>query len=297
MIVVPPSFVGELTWVTGAAGHRWLEALPTLVRKMCEQWEVTLTPEPAMHGALGLVLPAIRREGRPCVLEVCWQDQTTVDEARALEAWNGNGTVLLFESSPSDGAMLLERLDSGRRLWHLDLLPAAEIAGGLIRQLAIPAPSGFRRSGEIAAQTAETAHARNEVLGGPIPSKWVDRIVALGRELATEKGTVLVHADLHYDNVLAGRRQDWLAIDPKAAIGDPELSLAELMWTRLDEAADAAAVRDLQHVLVSSAGLDAERGRAWTTIRAVDYWLWGLEVGLTEDPVRCHRLVETFCQA
>lgn len=293
MIDIPRTFVTDLTRFTGDAGRQWIAGLPALVSTLCERWNVELTREPAMHGALGVVFPAVR-DGLPCVLKVCWQDQTTADEARALRLWNGNGTVRLYESSPSEGAMLLERLDSNRLLRGIGLLPAAEIAGGLIRQLAIPAPEGFRRSGTIAAAIAENVHARNQALGAPIPAAWVDRIAALGRELATSREDVLVHADLHYDNVLAGERQAWLAIDPKAATGDPELSLAELMWTRLDEAPDAAAVRELQAVLVASAGLDAERGRAWTTIRAADYWLWGLENGLTEDPVRCHRLVETF---
>jgi streptomycin 6-kinase len=293
MIDIPQAFVADLTRITGDAGRQWIAGLPALVAELCSRWQVSLTHEPVMHGALGVVFPAVHG-GRPCVLKVCWQDETTVDEARALRAWDGNGTALLYESSPSEGAMLLERLDSGRRLRHVDLLPAAEIAGGLIRQLAIPAPEGFRRSGSIAATIAENVHARNQALGAPIPAAWADRIAALGRELATSCDEVLVHADLHYDNVLAGERQAWLAIDPKAAAGDPELSLAELMWTRLDEAPDAAAVRELQAVLVASAGLDAERGRAWTTIRAADYWLWGLENGLTEDPVRCRRLVETF---
>jgi streptomycin 6-kinase len=294
MIVAPPSFVEELTRVAGSSAHRWLAGLPSLVRKLCERWQLSLTPEPAMHGALGLVLPAVRRDGQPCVLKVAWQDETTSDEARALRAWNGNGTALVLEADAELGALVLERLDSSRRLRHLDLLPAAEIAGGLIRQLAIPAPAGFRRSGEIAASTAASVRSRNQALGGPIPSGWVDRIAALGGELATPASNVLVHADLHYDNVLAGRRQPWLAIDPKAATGDPELSLAELMWTRLDEAADAAAVRRLLAALVSSGGLDLRRGQAWVVVRAADYWLWGLEVGLTEDPVRCERLVSTF---
>jgi hypothetical protein len=28
--------------------------------------------------------------------------------------------------------------------------------------------------------------------------------------------------------------------------------------------------------------------------RAVDYWLWGLAAGLTEDPLRCRRLVSVL---
>ncbi|GAB3411206.1 aminoglycoside phosphotransferase family protein [Flindersiella endophytica] len=294
MIVVPPSFVEELTRVTGSAGHRWLDELPSLVGSLCARWQLSLTPEPAMHGALGLVLPAVRAGGEPCVLKVAWQDETTADEALALRAWSGNGTALVLESDPSLGALLLERLDSSYRLRHLDLLPAAEIAGGLIRQLAIPAPSGFRQSGSIAAATAASVRSRNQALGGPIPVAWVDRIVGHGLELTEAASDVLVHADLHYDNVLAGRRQPWLAIDPKAATGDPELSLAELMWTRLDEAAGPMGVRRLLAVLVATGDLDLERGRAWVVVRAADYWLWGLEVGLTEDPVRCERLVSTF---
>jgi hypothetical protein len=28
-------------------------------------------------------------------------------------------------------------------------------------------------------------------------------------------------------------------------------------------------------------------------VRSVDYWLWGLSVGLTEDPARCARVAST----
>ncbi|GIE33765.1 hypothetical protein Ait01nite_068100 [Actinoplanes italicus] len=37
-----------------------------------------------------------------------------------------------------------------------------------------------------------------------------------------------------------------------------------------------------------------DHGRDWVLFRTVDYWLWGLGAGLTEDPVRCHRLAGIF---
>jgi len=37
---------------------------------------------------------------------------------------------------------------------------------------------------------------------------------------------------------------------------------------------------------VDEAGLDVELARGWTLLRAVDYQLWGLNRGLTEDPGR-----------
>ncbi|MEU5157077.1 aminoglycoside phosphotransferase family protein [Glycomyces sp. NPDC021274] len=137
-------------------------------------------------------------------------------------------------------------------------------------------------------------HTRNERLGRPVPRRWTDLAADLARDLGTGTGSLLAHADLHYGNVLAGHRQPWLAVDPKAVSGDPEHSVPELMWTRLDEAVGPAGVRTLLDTIVGAAELDAGKARGWAIVRAIDYWLWGLDVGLTEDPLRCRRLVEAL---
>jgi streptomycin 6-kinase len=228
------------------------------------------------------------------VLKLCWSARSADDECRALEAWGGRGAVRLLEAGPGDGALLLERLDSRRSLASLELLSAAEAAGGLIRQLAIPAPPGLPRLADAANEIAETVRPRQEALGSPVPARWTDLAVQLARDLAADAGTILVHGDLHYGNVLAGTRQPWLAIDPKPVVGDPERYVPELMWDRADQAKDAAGIRELLAVLVHAGGLDAGRARAWTIVRAVDYWLWGLDAGLTRDPLRCHRLLDAI---
>ncbi len=111
---------------------------------------------------------------------------------------------------------------------------------------------------------------------------------------ATCTNGLVVHADLHYGNVLAGTREPWLAIDPKPVSGEPEHAVPELLWTRVDEVADASGIRDLLAVLVESAQLDADKARAWAVVRCADYWLWGLEHGLTRDPKRCERIVNAL---
>jgi hypothetical protein len=45
---------------------------------------------------------------------------------------------------------------------------------------------------------------------------------------------------------------------------------------------------------VREARLDRDHARDWVIFRTVDYWLWGLNAGLTEDPLRCRRLVTAF---
>ncbi len=293
MIVVPAAFAYERIHKSGDAGRRWIATLPDLISQLCERWQVDLVDSDPLYGDLALVVLGHRR-GERCVLKVSWQEHSTLDETVALRTWKGNGAVRLLDASLEDSALLLERLDPARSLETLDLLPAAEIAGGLIRRLAIPAPAGLPLLAELAEQTAMLVPRRQESLGNPLPRRWIDLAVGHARDLAVAAGTSLVHADLHYGNILAGLRQPWLVIDPRALAGDPERSVPELMWWRLDEAERGADVRALLDVLVRAGELDRDKAEAWTIVRAVDYWLWGLSAGLTEDPVRCRRLLETL---
>jgi streptomycin 6-kinase len=265
------------------------------VEQLCDRWQVELLDEPTLHGDNNLVIP-VQRADEECMLKVCWPEHDTTHEAMALRAWNGNGAVRLLDASPGEGALLLERLHAGHSLVDINLFCAVEVAGDLIRRLTIPAPPGFRPLGEVATQIAETVGPRQNALGYPLPAGWVDLATQLAHDLAADAGTDLVHADLHYGNILAGTRQSWLAIDPKAVTGDPEHSVPELMWTRLDDAEDATAIRALLATLIRAGGLDSDKAKAWTIVRAVDYWLWGLGAGLTQDPARCHRLLDTLTQ-
>ncbi len=103
----------------------------------------------------------------------------------------------------------------------------------------------------------------------------------------------MVNWDLHFGNVLfSPTRRDWLAIDPKPATGAPEFGIAQLLWTRIDEITGPAIFRRHLAALIDAARLDAGLTRSWTLVRVVDYWLWGLSIGLTEDPRRCATVLE-----
>jgi streptomycin 6-kinase len=244
----------------------------------------------AACGYYGVVVP-VRRGAERCVLKLTWPVERTVDEARALAAWRGQGAVLLLEADPAVGALLLERLDPTRTLDSIELRAAAQVAGRLLRRLAIPAPEGVRPLQAVADDIGASLPGRQARLSRPVPEGWLATADGLAHELGVSAGDRLVHADLHYGNVLAGNREPWLAIDPKPVAGDPEHAVPELLWTRVDELEDAAAIRRLLAVLVGSGELDGEKARGWAIVRCVDYWLWGLEHGLTEDPKRCRRIL------
>jgi len=202
--------------------------------------------------------------------------------------------VQLLAAQPDIGALLLERLNPHHSLRNVELLTTAEVAGGLLRRLAVPAPDGLPQLGDIAEDLADSLPEQQNRLGRPVPGKWLNAACGLARDFATQADKLLVHTDLHYGNFLAGQREPWLAVDPKPVMGDPERAVPELLWTRLDEVDGAAGLRRLLAALVDAASLDAEAARGWAIVRCVDYWLWGLQAGLTGDPVRCQRILEVL---
>jgi streptomycin 6-kinase len=293
MFKVPAGLVDDRVRVSGAEGRRWVDALPDLVAVLCRDWSVALDDEaPVAHGGNALVVP-VRRGSQPLVLKVSWHRPTLAAEAIALAAWGGRGAVHLVDERLDAGALLLERLDAGRSLRTVGVFAAAAHAGALIRRLTVPAPTGLPRVSEYGLEIGATLHHRQHQLGDPLPVRFVDMAAERVGELAVTAGDDLVHADLHYGNILAGTREPWLAIDPHAVVGDPELSVPELLWTRVDEIADVE-VRPLLRTIADAGQLDLDRAERWATVRAVDYWLWGLEHGLTVDPLRCERILSTL---
>lgn len=244
-----------------------------------------------MGGSLGWTgdqpIVPVQHDRERCALKVSWGDESTIHEAAALSAWNGQGAVRLLAAEPENGALLLERLDSRRSLHEVEIGEAVAIAGRLLRRLAVPAPCGLPLLKVVAERLLETLPARWERLGRPIPRSLLDVACDQAGRLGPGASPQLVNHDLHYGNVLAGEREPWLVIDPKAVVGDPEYGIAQLLWTRLEDIQRAGGLSRHFDRLVDQAGLDPDLARSWTLVRCVDYWLWALSVGLTEDPVRC----------
>ncbi len=83
-----------------------------------------------------------------------------------------------------------------------------------------------------------------------------------------------------------------LEVDPKVVVGDLEFGVAQLLWTRLEDIEACGGLERQFRALTVAGWLDPTLAREWTLVRCVDYWLWGISVGLTYDPARCERIVE-----
>jgi streptomycin 6-kinase len=289
VIEVPESFLAQPRWRRD--GQEWLAELPRRVSEQCRRWRLELDGSP-MHGSNALVLPVLR-DGHPLALRLNPPTDDIAAEVAALRFWSGRGTVLLVDADPSAGATLLERLDARRSLAGLNVVEAAAVLGRMMRRLALPAPTEVRSTADLVRSRLTTLEQEWLRLDRPFSPAVLALTVNCGEVLGTSPSTLAVNGDLHHEQVLAGRREEWLCVDPVLLSGDLDYDLARILWSRLDET-DPAGVDACFAAVVEEAGLDRDRARQWVIFRSVDYWLWGLGHGLTEDPVRCARLVDHF---
>lgn len=294
-ITLPPAYRAMPRWWHDSTG--WLDALPDTVRDLCARWHLT-RDGPVMHGSNALVVP-VRRRHEPLVLRVTPPDARFPDELAALRFWNGRGTVHLLDADPGAGASLLERLDNDRSLAGLPLDEAVPIIAWVMRRLAVPAPPETPSTADIVRERGATLEPDWVRLGHPFSREVLDAAIAAARALGMPGSScplLAVNGDLHFAQVLAGTREPWLVVDPVLLRGDIAYDLARILWSRLDEMPDDADIRRHIATIVREADLDRDQALAWILYRTVDYWLWGLDYGLTEDPVRCARLVHVLRQ-
>jgi streptomycin 6-kinase len=162
-----------------------------------------------------------------------------------------------------------------------------------VRALSIDAASGagwaeFEHAAAIAERWSDELPADWEHLGKPFPRWLLEAALevcqtrgAVGRR---EGRDVLVHADLHYMNILplpaAGpvpAPEDYRAIDPQPVIGEAEFGVAPILWNRiadLPRSAPELALLERCTEFSNAAGLDPEAARQWSLTREVRNALW-----------------------
>jgi streptomycin 6-kinase len=269
----------------GAAATAWLDALPALAARYLRRWRLAPAGEP-MHGATAVVLPVRGPGGTGAVLKLGWPHPESEHEALALRVWAGRGAVRLLDCDERDGVLLLQRLEAAVSLDSVPAAAAVQVLAGLLRRLSVPAPAGLRSMAAVARRWREELPAESARLGDPVPARLLAAAVAACDELGPSAGAAMVNEDLHYSNVLhnpaaapRGSGQAWLVIDPKVLTGDPEYGVIPMLWNRFEETGGVAGLPARFAAVVATAGLDADRARGWTLLRAVDTWLWALARG------------------
>ncbi len=197
------------------------------------------------------------------MLKIQWPHRESEHEAAALELLDGDGAVRLLAHDEERHALLLERCVPGTHLSEREPEAALDVLVELLPQLWKPAGPPFRPLADEAAWWVGYLPEQWKRDGRPFERELLDAAVSALEELAPSQGEqVLLHQDLHGDNVLAAEREPWLVIDPKPLVGEREFGLASIIRS-FELGHSEEAVRHRLDRLTSELGLDRERARKW----------------------------------
>jgi streptomycin 6-kinase len=282
-VALPPAWVQRVSTYPaegGPTGADWVATVPRLIEEGLARWGLTVDGGPRT-GWTAVVVP-VRRGVQRLALKVSWPHPEGALEPLALRTWAGDGAVRLVAALPSDGLLLLERLDAEDDLTAVWADEACDVIGELLGRLHVPAPPQLPRLG-----TYLRPHLERMAQRPAVPRRITQRTAGLARDLLSDDvPEVLLHTDLHFENVLRRGDGAWVAIDPKPVAGHPGFDVLPALSNRVDEMGAGTAFRwSVRHrlsLVADAAGIDVEEARAWSLLRAGVEVSWASELGDTE---------------
>lgn len=221
-----------------------------------------------------------RYRGEPAVLKVSHEPEE-IAGAAALQWWDGDGAVRVLVR---DGdATVLER------------------AGASLRQAVA---NDDASSTSILCEVIARLHRRGCPEGGFAPLRqWMRALLADAHPrferarhyaeqlLSADHEPTLLHGDVHSENVLLGRGDEWLAIDPKGLIGPRAFDYCNLFtnWT-LDESIAHFDARLAQ--VAQRARLERDELLRWIVAWSALSGLWYLDDGGAAEAAYPHAVME-----
>ena len=283
------TFHSNIISIYGEKGKAWLDELPELVAAISSELglrdliEVTnLTYNYVLSGLQG---------DHPIILKLGLDHEALTREAFVLKCFAGHGAVNVL--AQDKGMLLLERAVPGTSL--KSYFPNQEhesigIVCGVMQKLHqanIPVAHNL-------SPIKDWLTALDKDLN--IPNEYLKKARNLRDQLLkTADANVLLHGDLHHDNILQNGN-DWVVIDPKGVIGESAYEVAAFIRNPIPELLTHA---DAPNIILNRITrfaelleLPSQRILDWCFVQAVLSWVWAIEDG--SDDIYSKNLTEFF---
>lgn len=240
----------------------------------------SLIPDGEAIGTPSSLLLPVRRHGEPAMLKIARVEEERRG-GRLMAWWDGEGAARVLAEDTH--ALLLERAMGPRSL-------AAMVAAGRDDE-----------ASRILCAAAGRLHApRRRPTPELVPlARWFEALGPIARAqggvlaeanataselLAEPRDVVVLHGDIHHDNVLDAGERGWLAIDPKGLSGERTFDFVNIL--RNPDAATALAPGRFARqvaVLADAASLERRRFLQWTLAFASLSAAWHIVEGEAAD--------------
>ncbi|MDG0813983.1 aminoglycoside phosphotransferase family protein [Cohnella rhizosphaerae] len=255
-----------------------------MVRDFAQRFDF-VPEEPFTNLSYNFLLRGKRSDGEPVVLKASFMKEELSREIKTLRAYEGRGTVRVLEENEEWGVALLERVEPGTPLSAIeDDAAATEIFCEVLNGLHLSAPTGAGYHA-MKRHFAGIERYRERQSGGeleaPLPESWLENAEeCLAYLIATTSEDVLLHGDLHHENILLRGESQWAVIDPKGVVGDIHFETIQYLLNYEDRGGDRDQV--LQNriaIMADRLGLDPRRIAMWGVARGVLEACWTIEDG------------------
>lgn len=270
------TFHSNIISIYGEKGKEWLDEMPGLVAAISLKLDLRDLKE-VTNLTYNYVLSGFQGNN-PIILKLGLDSEALKREAFALKCFAGCGAVHVL--AEDNGMLLLERAIPGISL--KSYFPAKEkesieIVCGVMKKLHqanIPTTHNFPHIKDWLAALDKDWN---------IPHDYLQKARELRDQLLnTSDPDVLLHGDLHHDNILQNG-EGWLVIDPKGVIGEPAYEVAAFIRNPIPELLTHADAPNIIQGRVTQFAealeLPSQRILDWCFVQAVLAQAWALEDG------------------
>lgn len=264
----------------GAQGEAWFARLPSLIKELEKTFSLSQL-RPFTNLSYHYVLSGYQGHD-PIVLKLGIDEKSLTQEAAALKAFEGYGCIKLLAEGKS--FLLLERAIPGGSL--KSYFPdreeqAISVTADLMRSLhKAPVPDA-----------GQLPHLRDWLqkldADWDVPLPYLEEARRLRCQLLkTAASEVLLHGDLHHENILQGSRK-WVAIDPKGVMGDPAYDTVSFIINPMQELIVHPQAKEIIHYRIYSLSsllkINPGHLQDWCFVKSVLGWIWALEDGIDSE--------------
>jgi len=285
----------------GISGSQWLMKIPEIISQYEKLWSIqVLSP---FNLSYNYVAPATRTDGIQVVLKIGFpKDREFQTEIDALTVFNGIGIEKILEVDKNNAVMLIERVSPGIPLSGMeDDAEATRILASVMKKLWKPVPEDNNFI-TISDWTADLFQVQNWYKGttGPFPEHLIIKAQELFTYLIkTQETPMLVHGDLHHDNILSSARDKWLAIDPKGIVAEPCYEAAAMIrnpYKKLKRVKDLVPILRTRILILSEElQFKPQRILEWCFAQTVLSAVWNMEgVKGGEHAIRVAEALDTL---
>ncbi len=235
----------------------------------------------AIHVAAAILYP-VTRNGLSLMLKIPFPGKCEHNSFLTLSHYSGGKAVEVLECTRD--ALLMARAMPGATLRHFRQhhgdTAATHIACDVLNALhGCPHDPGMDVLPTIESLGPTFAKARH-LQSDLLPETMLSSADRQFRELQdTARSSIVLHGDLHHENILLDDKTGWLAIDPKGFRGDPAYDCAALLKNPLDspEIADLKCLLSRTQIMSDILGYPQSRILKWAFVHAVLSIIWAVQ--------------------